>query len=156
MVDVPKSKGIVVSKIEVEVSQRRVYDDVERFNAALLTTASKLLPELLIEFQKQIVLQVLVGVVNRTPVDTGRARGNWQVSVSTASTSILESRDVVGRETVQKGQDKLASLGFAEIVWISNNLDYVVFLEAGSSNQAPKGMVAITLQEIQSTVLAGS
>ena len=92
--------------------------------------------------KRTVGLQVLTGVVNKTPVDTGRARGGWQVD--NASPEI----DQNGAMTISKGAFAINKTPFSANVIISNNVDYILFLEDGSSQQAPQGMVKRTLDEV--------
>ena len=86
-------------------------------------------------------------IVVRTPVDTGRLRGNWQVQLNSAPTGILEGTKV------QSGSTK-AKLG--DSIYIVNNLPYAEVIENGSSNQAPQGMVKVTVAEFKQVVRANS
>jgi hypothetical protein len=98
---------------------------------------------------RRIELEALKGIVQKTPVDTGRARGNWQVTEGSPAAGTLESVDRSGGPTISKGTGEiLAAKPFGKI-WITNNLPYIGVLEDGSSLQAPAGMVALTLVEIQ-------
>lgn len=104
-------------------------------------------------------------VVKRTPVDTGRARANWNVSLGKMDTSTTESTD----KRVNLSDIKESSGD--ESYYISNNLPYIKTLEYGGypkdskgswdkktkrrvkksqngySKQAPKGMVGITVAD---------
>ena len=113
--------------------------------------------------QKKIVLDLLAGVVRRTPVDTGRARGNWQLSIGKP-----------------EEQEKVQKIPHFSVVWLSNNLPYIEVLEFGKftpknpgpskdhrkkrkgktwvkggySVQAPKGMLRVTLAQVESELQA--
>lgn len=91
---------------------------------------------------RRLSLSVLTGVVLRTPVDTGRARGNWQTSVGVAigggETGIL---DKGGQDTVSRGQQSIArQQGYTPVI-IQNNVPYISRLNDGHSKQAPAGYV---------------
>lgn len=96
-------------------------------------------------------------IVKKTPVDTGRARANWNVSVGSNDTSITE-------ETKKNGlKHEISEINpnGDESIFISNNLPYIEKLEYGGypnppksksgktvngySKQAPNGMVGVTL-----------
>ena len=140
---------------------RMVTNSMTKFNKALEEFTEHIAPEMLVTFQKRIVLELLRRVVLKTPVDTGRARGNWQVEVGTPPSGVLE-RDAKGEDaeasdvsTADAGRviadalAKLGRLGFGEVVWVANNLEYVIFLEEGSSDQAPAGMLRVSLEEMR-------
>jgi hypothetical protein len=63
---------------------------------------------------QKVVDELFPRIVNRTPINTGRARDGWVKDNTT----------------------------------ISNNVPYIGVLENGSSDQAPEGMVRVSLEEI--------
>jgi len=84
-------------------------------------------------------------IVQRTPVDTGRLRANWQTTLNAPASSTLESFDQ-GR-ALTDAASVLAGYAAGNAVYFVNNLPYAQKIENGYSGQAPSGMVAITLQE---------
>jgi hypothetical protein len=88
--------------------------------------------------------------VLKTPVDTGRARGNWQAALGSPATSILESADKSGQQTISREGPTILDAPPFSVVWLSNNLPYIEPLENGHSAQAPNGMVSTTVTEIES------
>jgi len=113
-----------------------------------------------IKLLKKVALQVLTGVVEKTPVDTGRARGNWQVAVGAAGGGTVELLDPSGEAeahldasssaAIAAGLGKLSSVKLGSTIVIYNNVEYIVALENGHSGQAPQGMVKLTVAEVQS------
>lgn len=93
-------------------------------------------------------LKTLAGVVLRTPVDTGRARGNWQVNLGNPSGREVDTEDKGGTTTISEGSQKIGQQkGYTQVV-LENNLPYIDKLDSGSSKQAPQGMVAGTLASL--------
>lgn len=90
----------------------------------------------------------LQGVVTRTPVDTGRARANWQASNGAPVLDQLDTTDA--GKALSQGRGVIDQAPKFATTYITNNLDYIQFLEEGSSSQAPQGMVAVTIEELQS------
>ncbi len=123
----------------------------EEFSRAVLKFKTELLPGQYILFQKKIAFQLLTGVVLKTPVDTGRARGNWQVGIDEIPSGELDTKDLSGAGAEVTGSEALAGLipGAYQIVYVANNLVYIVPLENGHSGQAPQGMLALTIAEIE-------
>jgi len=94
---------------------------------------------------RAVSLRVLSGVVLRTPVDTGRARANWQASVGQGGRGEVDAEDKGGGATIERGAAAIGrQRGFEQVV-LENNLPYIGKLEDGSSRQAPDGMTANTL-----------
>lgn len=94
-------------------------------------------------------------IILRTPVRTGRARGNWLCAVgapveATPDLAAVNDTDRSGRSTVATMQGEVEgwSPRTGRSIFLSNNLPYIGRLEHGSSTQAPNGMVAITLAEL--------
>jgi hypothetical protein len=96
---------------------------------------------------RQASLSVLDSVVKRSPVDTGRFRGNWQLTINTPAAGSLTVTDKSGAATIGRGLSALASYKAGPPVWITNNLPYARRLEDGYSDQAPQGMVRLTVQQ---------
>lgn len=121
---------------------------MKRFNRETKRFAKTLLPAQMILFQKKIALQLLRGVVLKTPVDTGQARAGWQLSIGSPVSEEATGLDPSGSGTISNGVGALAGLGPFQVVWLSNNVGHIRFLEEGSSSQAPNGMLALTLTEV--------
>ena len=122
---------------------------LEKFNRSLDAFVAKI-PERANDIKRKVALQILSGVVERTPVDTGRARGNWQVETNVRPSGVLESEDVGGGSTIAAGAAVIADAQPGDDIWISNNLDYIGRLNDGSSKQAPAGMIETTLADVGS------
>lgn len=101
---------------------------------------------------RKIALEMFSRVILKSPVDTGRFRGNWQVAIGAAPTGTLELDDKTGQASI--GAVQAASLGLkaGDVIYLANNLPYAQRLEDGHSQQAPAGMVGLTVQEFQSVV----
>lgn len=96
-----------------------------------------------------VALEALRRVIMKSPVDTGRLRGNWQAAVNVRPDGVLEVVDKAGQSTVAKGMKSVSALPPFATVYIANNLDYASAIENGHSQQAPQGMVAVTVAELQ-------
>lgn len=98
---------------------------------------------------KKVAFQLLSLIVEKNPVKTGRSQNNWQVAVDKGTgTAALEIEGT--KKIIQP--DALAALDDIEAystVILYNNVEYIVALEKGSSTQAPAGMVAVSIEEVQ-------
>ena len=86
---------------------------------------------------RALSINLLNGLTRVTPVDTGRARGNWFAGVNVSNRSIDQERKAV--QAIQQGLSVIATakpLNYPEIV-ISNNLPYIEKLNEGHSTQSP-------------------
>lgn len=108
----------------------------------------KSIDEVVVVVQQRIALQLLEGVVDMTPVKTGRARGNWQVTIGAPTTTQLQTEDKDGGPTKTAGEAVIQSITTLGAVYLTNNLPYITELEKGTSTQAPQGMVRVTLDRV--------
>lgn len=95
---------------------------------------------------QKIAMQCLRGIVLRTPVDTGRARSNWHVSIG--APDIGESEPDSVEATISAGTGVISGANPFGVIYISNGLPYIQALEFGHSKQAPAGMVRLTLDQV--------
>ena len=98
---------------------------------------------------KKIAFEAFSRVISRSPVDTGRFRANWGVTVGSPWTGTVDVYDQDGRGTAKLAQDQVVKWNAQGSIFLSNNLVYALPLEYGHSGQAPSGMVRVTVAEIQ-------
>lgn len=94
----------------------------------------------------KIGLKGLTGVVIKTPVDTGTAQNSWGVEIGDEPSD--EAQTSGSPTTIEAAKIRQADLG--DVIHIFNNVRYIRPLENGHSQQAPQGMVSVTLAELQS------
>ena len=108
------------------------------------------------KIRKNYAFALYSSIVKKTPVDTGRARGNWNITVG--HDDILPKENTVPQF---KSVEEVPKVEGDESIFISNNLPYITKLEYGGypnppkkgsgktrngySKQAPQGMVGVTL-----------
>ena len=97
------------------------------------------------EVFKGTVIGLFNKVVSRTPVKTGRLRKSWQPTINSPSVSLKKAN---GDAIITKVSQ--AKLG--DSIFLVNNLPYAQKIEAGSSKQAPAGMVRVTVAEYQKII----
>ena len=99
---------------------------------------------------RMLAFEALSRIVLRTPVDTGRARGNWNVGAGDPDRSVnIMGFDKTGMETINRVRPLLDAAGPDQTLYVTNSLPYILPLEHGHSSQAPAGMVMVTLAELQ-------
>lgn len=123
---------------------------------------------------RQIQFTLFRGIILSTPVDTGRARGNWQTTVDYPTRLTIERLDPSGANAIADA--KAFGGGAGKITYLSNNLPYIAVLEYGLypnppksgrtikgvsyglntingfSRQAPAGMVRINMARISDII----
>lgn len=77
-----------------------------------------------------VALRALNGVVLGTRVDTGRARGNWQVQLGSPPEGHDETlMDKVGSATIGRGARVISTAQGDRVVWLHNGVPYIGILE---------------------------
>jgi len=106
---------------------------------------------------KKVALDCYIRVAMRTPVDTGRARGGWQMSGSGIGSGDSGALDPTPTGTPNPGfaGADVSSIG-EEGAFIFNNVVYIIPLEYGHSKQAPAGMVRVTVAEFNEMIAAAT
>lgn len=107
------------------------FTDPRSFSVALETAGREIPASLLSQIQRKILLTGLAGVIQKTPVDTGRAKGNWQVTQDAPAASTVETLDKSGASTINRGASKIRTLPPYCRAYITNNLRYIEVLEYG-------------------------
>lgn len=103
-----------------------------------------------------IALQTLIRVQSKTPVDSGALRRSWTVALNGFPSSYNGDQTIINQ------------IKFGDVIVIATNKPYAPMLEYGLypsppkkptgktkngySVQAPKGMVRITVQEVQAFI----
>ena len=95
-----------------------------------------------------IAMAMLNEIVLRSPVDTGRFRGNNIISVGAPVYTSTVNVDPTGAETINQGLSAMTGLEPFTQVFIQNNLPYAVPLEDGHSKQAPAGIYAVSFHGV--------
>lgn len=101
---------------------------------------------------RKIAIDATSRMIDRTPVDTGRARANWTVAVGAPWGDVRDASDKSGQSAKSAASSALAAYRCGPTIWITNNLPYIERLEDGHSKQAPAGMLGVTFIEIEALV----
>lgn len=105
------------------------------------------------DFVRLLVLKIYRRLVMRTPVRTGRAQNSWQINEDTPDLSTTEAAQENEEAIIAEAMAKLKKFSAGGVVWITNNLPYIIPLEEGHSDQAPPGgIVEITIEEFEDIV----
>ena len=110
------------------------------------------------QIARAIAIELETRVVQKSPVDTGRLRGNWNLGINSVNTTQY-SEDRSGNQSNTRAIGALSKFKVGDTIWITNNLPYVAKLEyglygngpktvGGYSRQAPQGFIRITYLEV--------
>ena len=121
---------------------------VAEFNRVLKEFAQKHAPQQVAVMERKIALEGLRRLAMKTPVDTGRARGGWQVGLGSYPQGQVDRLDPGGETTIAAGSEVIGQIKTPVRCVIANNVEYIEALEHGHSQQAPNGMLSLTLDEL--------
>lgn len=88
---------------------------------------------------RKTALMAFTNIALATPVKSGRARANWNISVDTVDASTTDN--TAQPNFVSKAADAVANFVIGKTIYISNNLPYIKRLNNGYSKQAPASFV---------------
>jgi len=166
----------------------------DEWSIGMLRAEQELVPGLVLKLQRKLVFLTLgaaveiapgqfrriSGVVLLTPVETGRARSSWNVSIGQPNGAYPPAGQGGYQATnAETATAAMAGLGVYQTVWITSGLPYIKVLEYGGypnppvrgswdratrswvvrseggySRQAPQGMVRITVEGIRAALEA--
>jgi hypothetical protein len=103
---------------------------------------------------REVLQDLALEVVKRTPVDTGFLRGNWQVSVNVPPPSRLVDQGQaevayagsskfppVAPQTVARVSSEMSRFDVGDTVYFFNNARYAAVIENGNATRRPRAMV---------------
>ncbi len=100
-------------------------------------------------------------LMQRTPVDTGRARANWNASVNSPDYSTTgsfstkwdkEHKHTGFAEAKIQTATRVLKFSAGDTFYMSNGLPYIERLDQGYSQQAAAGIVEPVLQDMKPTI----
>lgn len=92
------------------------------------------------DFKRGVGIKLFGAVIKDTPRLTGRAAGNWQITLNSPASGDIERFGVAGSLADASDPQKHGQL--KDVVYLTNNLPYIHGLEYGASKiKAPEGMV---------------
>lgn len=92
------------------------------------------------------IIKTANGLVDQSPVDTGRFKANWQITANSPAKQSVIDYDKLGTETkraLSRQARAVARTKGTKVIYITNRLDYSIHLEYGGSGQAPNGIIRI-------------
>ena len=136
-------------------------------NAAFRSNFSKILKKAggnAEEVVRQAAILLQNNMIMKSPVDSGRFKGNWQCGIGGINSAITERKDTTPLGDYDHVGASLATEGVlkgwkpGQTINLTNSLPYARVLEYGRANgapgsmQAPNGMVRISVQNYASHV----
>ncbi len=99
---------------------------------------------------RKIAQALYNGIIQRTPVDTGFARSQWQILFASDEVAVRPVGDHTAEDLVKLSTYTKVATG---MIVIANGAAYIKKLEyEGHSPQAPEGMARVTMADVQSQI----
>lgn len=111
---------------------------------------------------RKVTIDMFSRVIQMSPVDTGRFKGNWQCSLDAAATNPIDRVDDTaqgdrGNAVFDAMSDFVQANPAGRVTYLSNALPYAYRLEyEGWSKQAPVGMIRVTAREFDTALQAAA
>ncbi|MCK5606313.1 HK97 gp10 family phage protein [Candidatus Pacearchaeota archaeon] len=102
------------------------------------------------DLNKAAAFKFLAKVIKAVPVDTGYLRYNFQIDHEPDSEVLNVSR---GKDEVIPVPE-IPDIKSSDMIWVYNNVEYLVWVEHGSSDQAPDGFLRIALEQVKAEIKA--
>jgi hypothetical protein len=102
------------------------------------------------EAQKLIAMTLYKEIVAGNPVATGFSASNWNLSVGEPDYSVSGERDP--KATYDVKEPSPPDNPDMQPIYISNGVEYVIFLEEGHSQQAPSGFIEVAVEKVRDAV----
>lgn len=111
----------------------------------------------LLKVAQNSLMRVGGSVVAKSPVDSGRFKNNWVAAYGAADTTTTNNNaktafGVEGGVVIGRLKAKLNGLDVGQVFYFTNSLPYAERLEYGWSEQAPGGMVRLSVANWQTIV----
>ena len=106
------------------------------------------------EHLRKVSAEMLQGVIMASPVMDSPFRSNHRVTIDTPTSETVEGtgnrspKGSLDQLTFNDGAREILKAKLGSCVYIQNNISYALALENGHSDQAPKGVYALTFRYI--------
>jgi hypothetical protein len=113
---------------------------------------------------RSFAMETFARVIQRSPVDTGRFKGNWFPSLNGFTSFVGDSVDPGGAATLARMRTSVSGWPVGGVMYLTNSLPYAMTIEYGGypnppknptgktiggfSTQAPAGVVRVTAEEM--------
>lgn len=106
------------------------------------------------EHLRKVSAEMLQGVIMASPVMDSPFRSNHRVTIDTPTSETVEGtgnrspKGSLDQLTFNDGAREILKAKLGSCVYIQNNISYALALENGHSDQAPKGVYALTFRYV--------
>lgn len=130
--------------------------NIREFEAGLDRWMDREVPDALERTHRTVLLDLFARLVRATPVDTGRARANWQIAHGSPPSGEIAWEGGGGGAASREALDRESPVALSAPApgrsWVANNVPYIGRLNDGWSDQAPAGFVDLAIEETKSAL----
>lgn len=95
------------------------------------------------------VLKCFPRLIARTPVDTARARSGWQITGSPGDLEFVPGKSQAAIQRALRGALRKSTFTAQDAIFVFNNVEYILALNAGWSKRQPGNFIDLFLQELR-------
>jgi hypothetical protein len=132
-----------MARIHVDLTAK---GGAEKIAAITRRNVAKVMQIATVEFYRQVIIS--------TPVDTGRARHGWNITIQSPSLTVPPEGQYSIPNINEHGLDTIVSVSPEQIIYITNRVPYIEDLNKGSSRQAPARFVELAAERVQRGISA--
>jgi hypothetical protein len=103
----------------------------------------QLLEKRCIDVKKMVVFEYFRQVTIATPVDTGRMRWGWFITVNAPSNTVPPEGSYSIPDVFSHTEGNIASVTIGDTLYLTNNVPYVTFVNDGTRKMAGRHFVEI-------------
>lgn len=132
--------------------------NITPFDLALAKYGRETIPSRARDRVQVIAMHATRSLVEKTPRDTGMAKGNWQVTVGDPAEGSIERTDASpagsasSSPAMRDTERALSGWRPGEFVWLHNGLPYIHVLEVGTLGRPANHMLLRTFTELKAMV----
>lgn len=127
------------------------------FQDATRLAFQQIAPDMVRDVEGELAMRLLRVLAKSNPVRTGYSSANWMLDVQAVPVGTVEpelqkskatpdSEAIVSRVMERAAAILDAKLLAPDVIHITNNVEYVQYIEEGSSPQKPEGFIAQALE----------
>lgn len=113
----------------------------EKIAAITKNNVAKVMQIATVKFYQQVIIA--------TPLDTGRARHGWNITVGAPSNTVPPEGKYSMPNIAEHGYETIVSVSTDQVIYITNLVPYIEDLNNGSSRQAPARFIELAAERVQ-------
>lgn len=114
----------------------------------------KILESNVISITKMVAMEFFRNVAITTPVDTGRLRWGWYITVNAPSNTVPPDGNYGFPDFASHTEGSLNAITINDTLYVSNNVHYAIYVNNGTSKMTGRRFVETALTRTQNSLAA--